>query len=66
MPVAMGLLILVQSLGQFLGTALMPLVLESGWMAMGLTVMVLGLVGAALLAFVNLRGSGEGAESTVR
>ncbi|WP_139653269.1 MFS transporter [Raoultibacter phocaeensis] len=53
MPVAMGLLILVQSLGQFLGTALMPLVLSAGWLAMGLTVMVLGFIGAALLAFVK-------------
>lgn len=54
MPVAMGLLILVQSLGQFLGTAIMPLVLGAGWAAMGLTVMVLGLIGAALLAFVRI------------
>ena len=53
MPVAMGLLILVQSLGQFLGTALMPLVLEAGWLAMGLCVMALGLIGALLLAFVK-------------
>ncbi|MEG0758282.1 MAG: MFS transporter [Raoultibacter sp.] len=55
MPIAMGLLILVQSLGQFLGTAIMPLVLENGWMVAGIFVLVLGLIGTGLLALVKLK-----------
>lgn len=45
MPIAMGLLVMVQSLGQFLGALVAPMVLAGGWMALGLFVMVLGLVG---------------------
>lgn len=54
MPVGMGFLVLTQSLGQFLGSLLMPALLPMGWLVMGLVVMMLGLVGAGLLVFVKL------------
>lgn len=56
LPLAMGLLVMTQSLGQFLGSLVMPFVLEGGWLAAGLFVLVLGLAGTALLLFVNVDG----------
>lgn len=55
MPIAMGLLVMVQSLGQFLGALVAPMVLAGGWMALGLFVMVLGLVGTGLLALARMK-----------
>ena len=55
MPIAMGFLVLTQSLGQFLGSSIMPAVLGAGgWAAAGAFALVLGLVGTALLALVRL------------
>lgn len=54
MAIGMGLLMMIQSLGQFLGTAITPLVLESGWMATGIFALILGLAGTALLLFLKL------------
>ncbi len=53
MPVAMGLLVMTQSLGQFLGTLAMPAVLEFGWTAAGLFALMVGLAGTLLLAFIK-------------
>ena len=57
MPIAMGLLVMVQSLGQFLGALVAPMVLAGGWMALGLFVMVLGLVGTGLLALARMKAA---------
>lgn len=53
LPVAMGFLVMTQSLGQFIGTLVMPLILEAGWMAAGVFVLVVGLAGTAILLFVK-------------
>lgn len=53
MPIAMGFLVMTQSLGQFLGSFIMPFVIESGWMAAGVFVAAVGLAGTALLLFVK-------------
>lgn len=53
MPVAMGLLVMTQSLGQFLGTLIMPAVLDFGWTAAGLFALVVGLAGTLLLSFIK-------------
>ncbi|MBC2890469.1 MFS transporter [Gordonibacter massiliensis (ex Traore et al. 2017)] len=55
MPIAMGFLVLTQSLGQFLGSSIVPVVLEAGgWTAAGIFALALGLAGTALLAFARL------------
>lgn len=54
MPTAMGFLVLTQSLGQFLGASVVPLILDAGgWMATGLFVLALGFIGTGLLVFVK-------------
>lgn len=58
MSIGMGVLMLVQSLGQFLGTWLTPLLLGadmSGWMFAGTVMCVLGFVGTAALAFCKFK-----------
>jgi MFS family permease len=56
MAIAMGLIMLVQSLGQFLGTLVPPLLLGadmSNWVGTGIVIMVLGFVGAASVFFTR-------------
>ena len=53
MPIAMGFLVMTQSLGQFIGSSVMPFIIESGWMAAGAFVTVVGLAGTALLLLVK-------------
>lgn len=58
MSIGMGVLMLVQSLGQFLGTWLTPILLGadmSGWMFAGTVMCVLGFVGTAALAFCKFK-----------
>lgn len=58
MSIGMGVLMLVQSLGQFLGTWLTPILLGadmSGWMFAGTVMCVLGFVGTAALAFCRFK-----------
>lgn len=58
MSVGMGVLLLVQSLGQFLGTAVPAALLGPAldqWMICGLVTMVLALVGAASVALCRFR-----------
>lgn len=62
MPIAMGFLVLTQSLGQFLGSSLVPAVLGAGgWAAAGAFALVLGLVGTGLLALVRLEAPAKDA-----
>ena len=62
MPIAMGFLVLTQSLGQFLGSSIIPAVLGAGgWAAAGAFALVLGLVGTALLALVRLEAPAKDA-----
>lgn len=56
--VGMGVLMLVQSLGQFLGTLIPPMLLGSAgdqWMALGIAMLVIGLVGTGLIALCKFR-----------
>ena len=53
LPVAMGFLVMTQSLGQFIGTLVMPFILEAGWLAAGIFVLVVGLAGTMVLALVK-------------
>lgn len=56
MAIAMGLIMLVQSLGQFLGTAVTPLLLGAemtNWVGAGLVIMVLGFIGTACVLFTR-------------
>lgn len=58
MSIGMGVLLLVQSLGQFLGTAVSAALLGPGidqWMLCGSVTMALGLVGAACIAICKFR-----------
>lgn len=58
MSVGMGLLMLVQSLGQFLGTWLVPLLLGpdmSAWMFTGIVMCVIGFVGTGALALCKFK-----------
>lgn len=58
MSIGMGVLMLVQSLGQFLGTWLTPILLGadmSGWMFAGTVMCVLGFVGTAALALCKFK-----------
>ena len=58
MSIGMGVLMLVQSLGQFLGTWLVPLLLGpdvSSWMLTGIVMCVIGFAGTAALALCKFR-----------
>lgn len=58
MSIGMGVLMLIQSLGQFLGTWLTPILLGadmSGWMLAGTVMCVIGLAGTAALALCKFR-----------
>lgn len=58
MSIGMGVLMLIQSLGQFLGTWLTPILLGtdmSGWMLAGTVMCVVGLAGTAALALCKFR-----------
>ncbi len=58
MSVGMGLLMLVQSLGQFLGTWLVPLLLGpdmSAWMFTGIVMCAIGLAGTGALALCKFK-----------
>ena len=54
----MGALMLIQSLGQFLGTWLVPLLLGpdvSAWMFTGIVMCVIGFAGTAALALCKFK-----------
>ena len=58
MSIGMGVLMLVQSLGQFLGTWLVPMLLGpdmSAWMFTGVVMCVIGIVGTIALAFCKFK-----------
>lgn len=58
MSIGMGVLMLVQSLGQFLGTWLVPILLGpsmSNWMFAGAVMCVLGLIGTGALALCKFK-----------
>lgn len=58
MSIGMGVLMLVQSLGQFLGTWLVPMLLGpdmSAWMFTGIVMCVIGIVGTIALAFCKFK-----------
>lgn len=56
--VGMGVLMLVQSLGQFLGTFISPILLGSAgdqWMTLGIAMLIIGLVGTAAIAVCKFK-----------
>lgn len=56
--VGMGVLMLVQSLGQFLGTFISPMLLGSAadqWMTLGITMLIIGLVGTLTIALCKFK-----------
>ena len=58
MSIGMGMLMLVQSLGQFLGTWLVPILLGpdlSAWMLTGIVMCVIGFIGTAALALCKFK-----------
>lgn len=58
MSIGMGFLMLIQSLGQFLGTLVSPMLLGSSgdqWMTLGIVMCVLGLVGTACIALCKFK-----------
>lgn len=58
MSVGMGVLMLIQSLGQFLGTFVSPMLLGAGgdqWMTLGIVMCVIGLVGTACCALCKFK-----------
>lgn len=58
MPAAMGLLMLVQCLGEFLGSLVTPMLLGpdmSNWLFCGTVIGVLGLLGALAIAFCRFK-----------
>ena len=58
MSIGMGFLMLIQSLGQFLGTFVSPMLLGSSgdqWMTLGIVMCVLGLVGTACIALCKFK-----------
>ncbi len=58
MSIGMGMLMLVQSLGQFLGTWLVPILLGpdmSAWMLTGIVMCVIGFIGAGALALCKFK-----------
>lgn len=57
-PMGMGLLTLVQSVGQFLGTFFVQMLLGpsfANWLFAGIVLMVVGLIGTAAIALTKLR-----------
>lgn len=58
MSIGMGFLMLIQSLGQFLGTFVSPMLLGSSgdqWMTLGIVMCVVGLVGTACIALCKFK-----------
>lgn len=58
MSIGMGFLMLIQSLGQFLGTLVSPMLLGSSgdqWMTLGIVMCVLGLVGTACIVLCKFK-----------
>ena len=58
MSIGMGMLMLVQSLGQFLGSWLVPILLGAdmtGWMFTGIVMCIMGFVGTAALALCKFK-----------
>lgn len=58
MSIGMGLLMLIQSLGQFLGTWLVPMLLGpdlTGWMLTGIVMCVIGFAGTGALALCKFK-----------
>ena len=58
MSIGMGVLMLVQSLGQFLGTWLVPMLLGpemSSWMFAGIVICIIGLIGTGALALCKFK-----------
>lgn len=58
MSIGMGVLMLVQSLGQFLGTWLTPILLGAdmtGWMTAGIVMCIIGFAGTACLALCKFK-----------
>ncbi|MBR5259958.1 MAG: MFS transporter [Eggerthellaceae bacterium] len=58
MSIGMGVLMMVQSIGQFLGTWLVPILLGpdmSAWMTTGIVMCVIGLIGTAALALCKFK-----------
>lgn len=58
MSIGMGFLMLIQSLGQFLGTFVSPMLLGSSgdqWMTLGIVMCILGLVGTACIALCKFK-----------
>lgn len=58
MSIGMGVLMLVQSLGQFLGTWLVPMLLGpemSSWMFAGIVMCIIGLIGTGALALCKFK-----------
>ena len=56
--ISMGVLMLVQSLGQFLGTFVSPMLLGAGgdqWMALGIAMLAIGLVGTGVVALCRFK-----------
>lgn len=56
--ISMGVLMLVQSLGQFLGTFVSPMLLGAGgdqWMTLGIAMCVIGLVGTGVAALCKFK-----------
>lgn len=56
--ISMGVLMLVQSLGQFLGTFLSPLLLGAGgdaWMTLDVAMLIIGLVGTGIVALCKFK-----------
>lgn len=58
MSIGMGVLMMVQSIGQFLGTWLMPILLGpdvSAWMFTGIVMCIVGFIGTAALAMCKFK-----------
>jgi len=58
MSVGMGVFMLIQSLGQFLGTFITPMVLGPAmdqWMTLGIVMCVLGLAGTGCVALCKFK-----------
>lgn len=56
--ISMGVLMLVQSLGQFLGTFVSPMLLGAGgdqWMTLGIAMLVIGLAGTGIAAVCKFK-----------
>lgn len=56
--ISMGVLMLIQSLGQFLGTFISPMLLGAGgdqWMTLGIAMLVIGLAGTGIVALCKFK-----------